>query len=221
MNPFEIHIRHWNRSRHHQLGAGVRGRPGGSGSFRPGQRAGDGDPAARQSRRSARGGSAAVVSLSARQLGFSGWISGAAVGSGPQLRGGAVGAETGRRECGAAGRIGQELALAFGCGPHGAAGAVSRSGRRRQDFPRRGQPPLPGAPARGLGRGASGVAVRRAAGVGDGAGFLRCGGARVDARSRQTSGLPESHACSKSRRPPSMPGSNATPTGASACRWAI
>ena len=193
VNANGIYIRYWNRSRHHQLGAGIRGDPGGRRSLRPGERPSHGDSAAYQSRRSARGGSAAVVSLPSRQLRLSGWISGAALGHEPRFRGGAVGAEARRRECRPAGVIGQELAIAFRCGPHRAAGAVSRSGRRREDFARRGQPALPGAPAPGLGLGASGGSIRRAAGIGDGAGILRCGGARADARSRPTGRLPESH----------------------------
>ena len=37
-------------------------------------------------------------------------------------------------------------------------------------------------------------ALRQAAGIGNGAGFVRCGGARTDARSRQTGRLPQPHA---------------------------
>lgn len=44
---------------------------------------------------------------------------------------GQPGTETRRGECRAAGVLGQELAIALGCGPRFAAGAVSRSRRRR------------------------------------------------------------------------------------------
>ena len=64
-----------------------------------------------------------------------------------------------------------------------AAAAVPRARRRGENLAGGGQPPLPGAPARGVGRKHAGGAVRRAAGAGHRAGLVRRGGARADAGS--------------------------------------
>ena len=135
----------------------------------------------------------------------------------PQLRGRPPGAEARRRERRPSGLLGQVVALALRRGSHSrrcclsARPKASRSSRRWRPSAQ-----LPGAPARCLEREDAGCAVCRTAGAGHGAGILRRGGARTHARRPPSRPATRTSRCSKSRRPRSTPGSNGTPTGASA-----
>ena len=67
------------------------------------------------------------------------------------IRGGTTGAEAWRGKCGAAGVVGEIVALAFGRGSHLAAAAVPRARRRGEDLAGGGQPPVLGTSARVVG----------------------------------------------------------------------
>ena len=137
------------------------------------------------------------------------------------LRGRPAGAEARRGKCRPPGLFREIVALAFRRVDRTSPLLPFRAPEGvEQDLARGGQPPLPGAPARGLGRQDARRAVHATAGAGHRAGILRRRGARIDARSRRSRPATRTSPCSKSRRPPSTPGSSATPTGASASRWA-
>ena len=138
----------------------------------------------------------------------------------PQLRRRTPGAKARRRKRRPPGLLRQELALALRRRPHVLPAALSRARRRRKDLARGGQPPLPGAYAPGVGRQDAGRALPGAAGAGHRSRVLRRRGARTDAGGRPSRPAIRTSPCSKNRRPPSTPGSNATPIGASASPWA-